>query len=396
MSFYEGFTFSRSQKLGILLGFVLMAAVIGGLILYQYQQPVSYIPPLQVDSSRTGTVPLLPPGTRIDINTADSATLRQLPGIGPVLSGRIVRYREARGGFTAVEQVGQVYGLKPEVFAHIRPWLVLDPATIPQKVSRRRAPSRPKMAEMTPININTADSAALRQLPGIGPVLSGRIVKFRDSRRGFRQVEELRQVYGLKPEVFAAIAPYLYVDTASLPPAPSRPATQQAGEELFASRGLPAGSESRATDTAAREGAAPNLATAFEALDLNLASPEQLEALPGIGEKLSLRIVKYRQLLGHYVSVDQLRQVYGLSEKNFERMRPFLKVENLQQYARADLNAATTRQLSKYPFISEQLAGAIVARRKQLGWYESWEQVAAVQGMDEASLEGLQAYFEIK
>ena len=71
----------------------------------------------------------------IDINTADSATWESLPGIGPVLSARIIKFRNALGGFASVDQIGQTYGLEPETFQRIKPDLVyktehsmLDPA----------------------------------------------------------------------------------------------------------------------------------------------------------------------------------------------------------------------------------------------------------------------------
>ena len=47
----------------------------------------------------------------VNINTADTAGLSQLPGIGEVLAQRIVDYRSAHGAFTAVEQLTNVEGI---------------------------------------------------------------------------------------------------------------------------------------------------------------------------------------------------------------------------------------------------------------------------------------------
>jgi DNA uptake protein ComE-like DNA-binding protein len=57
----------------------------------------------------------------IDLNTADSAALEALPYIGPVLAARICRFRNALGGFHTVDQLGEVWGLKPESFEHLKP-----------------------------------------------------------------------------------------------------------------------------------------------------------------------------------------------------------------------------------------------------------------------------------
>ncbi len=51
-------------------------------------------------------------------------------------------------------------------------------------------------------------------------------------------------------------------------------------------------------------------------LNLNICDSASLEALPGIGPVLSSRIIKYRNLIGGYVSVDQLKEVYGLPKKH--------------------------------------------------------------------------------
>lgn len=61
-------------------------------------------------------------------------------------------------------------------------------------------------------------------------------------------------------------------------------------------------------------------------LDLNTATAEQLEAIPGIGPVLAQRIVEYRRLNGRFQSVDDLLQVQGIGQKRLERMRPYVTV----------------------------------------------------------------------
>lgn len=59
-------------------------------------------------------------GARININTADAATLDALPGVGPVLAGRIADYRTAHGPFVSVEALDDVSGVGPAVLEKIR------------------------------------------------------------------------------------------------------------------------------------------------------------------------------------------------------------------------------------------------------------------------------------
>jgi DNA uptake protein ComE-like DNA-binding protein len=63
------------------------------------------------------------------------------------------------------------------------------------------------------LELNSCDSAALVDLPGIGPVLSVRIIKYRNLLGGFASVEQLREVYGLPVETYGLISGRLYVDT---------------------------------------------------------------------------------------------------------------------------------------------------------------------------------------
>ena len=62
----------------------------------------------------------------LEIDSCDSASLESLPGIGPILSSRIIKYRILIGGFVSVEQLREVYGLKEETFNLISSRLFAD------------------------------------------------------------------------------------------------------------------------------------------------------------------------------------------------------------------------------------------------------------------------------
>ncbi len=71
---------------------------------------------------------------RMELNTADSAELTRLAGIGPVLAARIVKYRNRIGGFAEVTQLGEVYGIKAELIEKLLPQLSADKSLI-RKIS---------------------------------------------------------------------------------------------------------------------------------------------------------------------------------------------------------------------------------------------------------------------
>lgn len=61
-------------------------------------------------------------------------------------------------------------------------------------------------------------------------------------------------------------------------------------------------------------------------LDLNRATDKDFDALPGVGPKLAERIMKYRQSVGIFHSLDELRAVKGIGKKKFEQIRPLVTV----------------------------------------------------------------------
>lgn len=61
-------------------------------------------------------------------------------------------------------------------------------------------------------------------------------------------------------------------------------------------------------------------------IDINTASIQQLQLLPGIGESLAQRIVDYRSTYGAFISVTELLNVTGIGEKKFEQIKPYIEV----------------------------------------------------------------------
>ena len=61
-------------------------------------------------------------------------------------------------------------------------------------------------------------------------------------------------------------------------------------------------------------------------VNINSASAEQLSTLPGVGAKLAARIVEHRQKAGPFKSVQELMNVKGVGEKNFEKLQPYLTI----------------------------------------------------------------------
>ena len=82
-----------------------------------------------------------------------------------------------------------------------------------------------------------------------------------------------------------------------------------------------------ATPASAQEKPAGNAPAAKSTLlDLNAATVQQLESLPGIGAKTAARIVEQRQKSGGFKKIEELMNVKGIGEKSFLKLKPLVSV----------------------------------------------------------------------
>jgi competence ComEA-like helix-hairpin-helix protein len=96
-------------------------------------------------------------------------------------------------------------------------------------------------------------------------------------------------------------------------------------------------------------------------LDINTADSADLEQLPGIGEKLSARIIKYRDKLGGYIDVQQLKEIYGMTDSNYLKCKGQLKVSANFRPSKIQVNRADYASLRKHPYIHHLFAKSLTA-----------------------------------
>ncbi len=129
-----------------------------------------------------------------DVNSTDTTSLKKIKGIGTVLSGRIVKFRDKLGGFVDEEQLSEVYGLNPEALAQLKEWTYITEKFIPVK-----------------ININEADEKILSTHPYISKALAKSIVHYRYQHGDFNTIEELLQLHSVDSTVYLKILPYIAI-----------------------------------------------------------------------------------------------------------------------------------------------------------------------------------------
>ncbi len=127
----------------------------------------------------------------VDINRCDTSELIRLPGIGPVLSQRIIKYRQLLGGYAVKEQLREVYGVKPETYEIIKERVIVDTSCIEK------------------IEINSGDYKRLSRMPYFERNEVNSILKFRELEGRIRSIDDLVANKLIGEETAKKVKPYL-------------------------------------------------------------------------------------------------------------------------------------------------------------------------------------------
>ena len=128
-----------------------------------------------------------------------------------------------------------------------------------------------------PIELNSADSAALVSIRGIGPLTAGRIIRYRNALGGFASVSQLQEVTGMTDRNYQMILQQIFVDCSKI-----------------------------------------------QKIDINFASPKRMQGHPYLPPKALNRILKFRLLKGGWSDTGDLIEQHILSAEEAERLEPYL------------------------------------------------------------------------
>lgn len=107
-------------------------------------------------------------------------------------------------------------------------------------------------------------------------------------------------------------------------------------------------------------------------IELNRADSLELLPLPGIGPVFAARIIKYRDLLGGFVSHDQLNEVYGLPSETVEMMRQRTTIDT-RAVSKMNLDSVSFRELLRHPYFQIDLVRELMEFRNLMGPIDSLE-----------------------
>lgn len=191
----------------------------------------------------------------------------------------IMNFVNKGGHFYKPEDVAKIYSISEKEFEQIKDYIKIEPKSSTEQAAEKPAEKTYTKKTYAPVDINTADSAALVSLPGIGPTFAARIIKYRNKIGGFARIEQLMEVYGFDAEKFSMLESRVNV-----------------GQGVFSK------------------------------INLNTATVKDLQKLPYLDFYMAKAIVDRRISKGKFTDVNQVKDIPLIYDQIFEKMKPYLTI----------------------------------------------------------------------
>jgi DNA uptake protein ComE-like DNA-binding protein len=226
----------------------------------------------EINPSKDGVYDKTLLSTKIfDPNTATFIELVNR-GFSSNVSAKIIKYREKGGVFHKVDELLRIYGIDTALLAKQRQYIFIDSSYY----LNRQANIVKRTYFSSIIEINSADTFQLMNLSGIGPVLSRRIIKYRELMGGFYHTNQLTDVYGISDSLFSLFSKNIVADTSLL-----------------------------------------------RKINLNSCTIDDLEKHPYISHYQAKAIMSYRRLIGPFSSREQLIENSLLPVETYQKVAPY-------------------------------------------------------------------------
>ena len=297
-------------------------------------------------------------------------------GVPSEVAAGIVRWRRYGKVYRMKEDVALVSGVTDSIYAALKPYITIADSLAPKSrysdrqvreqgdnkrrtVAVKNEKSAKPSAELVQFRIDTASVEYLVSV-GFSRKQAEVVVKYRDAIGGITSEQELKACYVVSEEMANRLLPYVIFT-----------------EQKFAEENEAKESEKRTENTAL--------------VEINSADMEALVAVDGIGEKSAAEIIKYRELLGGYHSVEQLAELNCVTEENFAKFLSQICCDSCK-IKKIDINFAGPKELERHPYVSARTLRRIVKQRQLKGGWSRIEEMTEQNILSEEEAKRLAPY----
>ena len=259
------------------------------------------------------------------------------------------------------ERVGTSVQLSSEDVAELEAF-----ATLTKERKKRQEEVRMPVQSF-PFNPNTADSMTLLRV-GLKPWQVKNLMAYRRAGGRWKDADDFKRLYGLSDEEFQRLRPYIQI-----PPAV---------KEVYFTE------HDRARQDSLHH-LRPEKFTQLTVLDLNTVDTLTLRKIPGLGGGYSRSIVSYRERLGGFVSVAQLKDIEGLPA----RIEEWFSVEEQVAVRTISINKSDFKTLVRHPYLSYEQVKVITTHIRKYGPLRSWKDLQLYPEFTPQDFERLTPYF---
>lgn len=200
---------------------------------------------------------------------------------------------------------------------------------------------------------------------GMAPNIARRVNKYRDAGGVFKKKADLLKIYGLDSALYTRLEPFIEIaQRASGPAHPVKIQKRNVEEKVVLQ-------------------------------DLNEADTTDLKKIHGIGNVLSLRIVRYRALLGGFISLQQLEDVYGLKPEVMDDLKERYFIAEEFEPSKINVNQDNYDKLAYHPYISKNQARSILAFRMQHGAFSDLNDLLEIDLLDKETFAKVSPYLQL-
>lgn len=361
--FKEYFSFSKRERNGLVVLFVILSVIIITrlLISHQTNKSVNDFEAFEneIDAFISYYTPELDNGERFDFdpNTATKEDFMRMGFCMKTING-IISFRDKGWKFYKPEDLEKVYEITPEEYLAVKDYIVIQNDYKKSGTNSNYKSEKSTAGELFNFDPNTVGKEDMEAL-GLKSWQADNVIKFREKGGVFKTAADFAKIYGLDEETVNKLKPYIEI---SAEYSSSTPAIEKSNTII---------------------------------LSLNSSTAEELQELNGIGPSYAKRIVDYRTRLGGYLRVEQLMEVYGMTEDLYNNIRDNFTVET-DAIKKININKAEYKDLVTHPYISKEDAKNILNYRGFAGNIGSFEDLVKQKAVSSEFYEKLSPYITTK